>query len=198
MESIARVRRVSNRLSAAVVVVLLFVGVLGVRSVPAQGHPPGQGLIEKGLGISPVPVDLTGRNPVSVAQGSYIVNTGGCNDCHTNPEFAPGGNPFLGEPEQINVNRFLAGGREFGPFVSRNLTPNRSGRPAGLTLEQFVISMRTGMDFKNRHPEISPLLQVMPWPVIGKHTDSNLRAIYDYLSSIPCLETTPGTPTPRC
>ena len=197
MESIARVRRASNRASVAVAVVLLFVGVLGVRTVPAQ-NPQGQGLINKGLGLSPVPVDLTGKNPVSVAQGSYIVNTGGCNDCHTNPEFAPGGNPFLGEPEQINVDRFLAGGREFGPIISRNLTPNRNGRPAGLTLEQFVISMRTGFDFKNRHPMISPLLQVMPWPVIGKHTDSNLQAIYDYLSAIPCLETTPGTANPRC
>lgn len=198
MHSIARFsRRVTLRHLAALGAVIVCVGVVGVTTVPAQSTEPGQGLIQKGLGISPVPVNLIGKNPSSVAQGSYIVNTSGCNDCHTNPEFAPGGNPFLGEPEQINTAQFLAGGREFGPFISRNLTPNRNGRPAGLTYEQFVLSMRTGQDLKNRHPEISPLLQVMPWPVVAKHTNSNLRAIYDYLSAIPCLETA-GSTTPRC
>ena len=64
-----------------------------------------------------------------MAQGSYIVNTGGCNDCHTNPEFAPGGNPFLGEPEQINVDRFLAGGREFGPFRQPQPHPQQERAP---------------------------------------------------------------------
>lgn len=197
MQSIVRVRKVPFRSMAAVGIVLFAVGVVGVTNVPAQNSEQGQGLIKKGLGISPVPVDLKGKNPSSVAQGSYIVNTSGCNDCHTSPEFVEGGNPFLGEPEQINTDRFLAGGRVFGPFISRNLTPNRNGRPAGLTFDQFVTTLRTGMDLKHRHDDISPLLQVMPWPVVGKHSDANLRAIYDYLSAIPCRETA-GATTPRC
>jgi hypothetical protein len=89
--------------------------------------------------------------------------------CHTAPPYAAGGDPFKGEPEQINTEGYLAGGTPFGPGItSRNLTPRANGRPANLTWEQFLEVMRKGTDFKNRHPEISPLLQVMPWPVYGK------------------------------
>ena len=35
-------------------------------------------------------------------------------------------NPFLGQTVMINTDRYLAGGN-FGPFVSRNLTPDRNG-----------------------------------------------------------------------
>jgi hypothetical protein len=59
-----------------------------------------------------------------------------CAGCHSSPMYAPGGDPHLGQPEQINVSSYLAGGGDlFGPFVPRDLTPNSSGRPAGLTLE---------------------------------------------------------------
>jgi hypothetical protein len=133
-----------------------------------------------------------GKNPFLVGLGSYLVNAvGGCNDCHTNPPYAPGGNPFRGEPEKINAEHYLAGGQQFGPFTSRNLTPDSEGLPAGLTFEQFLRVMRTGVDLKQQHPQISPLLQVMPWPVYGKMTDLDLRAIYEFLSAIPHAE--PGS-----
>ena len=77
----------------------------------------------------------------------------------------------------------------FGPFISRNLTPNAAGRPAGLTLAQFLETMHTGVDLKNRHPEISPLLQVMPWPAYANMSDGDLRAIYEYLRAIPSIPT---------
>jgi hypothetical protein len=68
------------------------------------------------------------------------------------------------------------------------LTPRASsGLPAGLTLDEFVEVMRLGTDFKNRHPQISPLLQVMPWPVYGKMSDRELHAIYEFLRAIPCV-----------
>ena len=71
---------------------------------------------------------MKGKNHALVGLGSYIVNAqGGCNDCHTAPPYADGGDPFLGQEEQINVEGFLAGGTPFGPFLSRNLTPNASG-----------------------------------------------------------------------
>lgn len=160
-----------------------------------------QSEIQRGFAISPVPLDLVGKNPARVARGSYIVNTSGCSDCHTSPEFADGGNPFLGEPEQINTEGFLAGGTSFGPFVSRNLTPDADGLPGGLTLSEFIMSMRFGTDIKALPPNPNTLLQVMPWPVVGKHTDANLEAIYAYLSAIPCIEGGPGMPEPpatRC
>ena len=96
--------------------------------------------------------------------------------------------PFFGQPEVINAAGYLAGGGVFGPFTSRNLTPRASsGLPAGLTLDEFVEAMRLGTDFKNRHPQISPLLQVMPWPVYGKMSDRELHAIYEFLRAIPCV-----------
>jgi len=107
----------------------------------------------QGLAISPVPVNLDDRNPALVGLGSYLVNAvAGCTDCHTHPNFAPGGNPYLGQPKKINAKNFLAGGRAFGPFVSRNLTPEGPfGRPAGLTFDQFEEVMRVGTDFDQAH-----------------------------------------------
>jgi hypothetical protein len=147
---------------------------------------PEQARILRGFEIAPVP--LRNRRSPLVGLGSYLVNAGGgCNDCHTNPPYAPGGDPFLGQPEQINVEGYLAGGVEFGPFTSRNLTPDENGRPAGLTFQEFKRTLRTGHDHKELHPGISPLLQVMPWPVYGKLSDRDLKAIYAYLSSIPSI-----------
>jgi hypothetical protein len=143
--------------------------------------------IEMGLMHSPVPVNLTGLDRDLVGLGSYIVNSqAACNDCHTNPPFAPGGNPFLGEPTQVNTANFLAGGMTFPPgVVSRNLTPNAQGLPAGLTYEEFLALMRTG-----REPS-GDILQVMPWPIYGMMRDADLRAIYEYLRAIPPAQ--PGT-----
>ena len=148
-----------------------------------------------GLEISPVRLNVKGKNLALVGLGSYIVNAqGACNDCHTNPPFQEGGNPFQGQPEKINTENFLAGGMMFGPFVSRNITPDANGLPAGLTFAQFKKTLRTGVDPDQLHPEISPLLQVMPWPIYGKMKDHDLRAVYEYLRSIPHAE--PGAPTP--
>jgi len=145
--------------------------------------------VKRGFAIAPVPLNLKKKNRALVGLGSYIVNAqGGCNDCHTCPPYAPGGDPFLGEPEQINATNYLAGGTPFGPFVARDLTPDASGKPAGLTFEQFVQVIRTGVDLENAHPGISPLLQVMPWPVYSKMTDRDLRAVYEYLRAIPHAE----------
>lgn len=164
--------------------------VLAALLATVPGRAQGNSEVRRGLEISPVELDLTGLNPALVAKGSYIVNAhAGCNDCHTEPQYAPGGDPFAGEPEQINTAGYLAGGRVFGPFVSRNLTPDpTTGLPANLTFDQFREAMREGTDFKNVHPGISPLLQVMPWPVFSKMSDQDLRAIYEYLRAIPTVE----------
>jgi hypothetical protein len=140
-----------------------------------------------GYRINPVQLNLRGKNRLLVGLGSYLVNaTGGCNDCHTHPSFAPGGDPFKGETEIINTAQFLSGGRQFGPITSANITPDEHGRPAGLTFEEFEHLMRTGRDDGR-------ILQVMPWNVYGNMTRFDLRAIYEYLSAIPSL---PDNPEP--
>lgn len=156
--------------------------------------------ITQGLAISPVTLNLTGLDKNTVGLGSYLVNAvGGCNDCHTNPSYTTTGNPFQGQPKQVNTAGYLAGGQAFGPFLSRNITPDYTGRAiGGGTVDQFLAIMKTGVDPENVHPMISPLLQVMPWPGYQSMTDSDLRAIYAYLSAIPCVEGGPNAPGNRC
>ncbi len=68
--------------------------------------------------------------------------------------------------------------------MSRNLTPE-NGLPAGRTYAEFEQVMRTGIDLDQAHPQLGPLLQVMPWSVYQKMSDRDLLAIYTYLSAIP-------------
>jgi hypothetical protein len=160
----------------------------------SSGNKSFSSRIRRGFEIAPVPLDLRRKNRALVGLGSYIVNAqGGCNDCHTSPPFAPGGNPFLGEPTVVNTEVYLAGGTPFGPdIVSRNLTPDEFGRPAGLTLEEFATAIRTGRDPEN--PD--RILQVMPWPVYSQMTDMDLRAVYEYLRAIPSLPDNQPEPPP--
>jgi len=154
--------------------------------------------VKKGLDIAPVPLDLTGKDRNQVGYGSYLVNAvAGCNDCHTNPPYKAGGDPFRGQTKVIDKATYLAGGVVFGPFTSRNITPNAQG-PATGSLENFKLTMRTGVDLRKLHPQISPLLQVMPWPVTQDLNDLELEAIYAYLSAIPCLEGGPEEKPNRC
>jgi hypothetical protein len=177
-------------LAAVMLAGMLVFTMLPFGGVPGQAQQGPQGQsddseskIQQGFAIAPVPLDLRGKNRALVGKGSYIVNAqGGCNDCHTEPAFARGGDPFLGEPKQVNAANYLGGGRHFGPdIVSRNITPDDHGLPSGLTRDQFITALRTGID------KDGAILQVMPWPVYGDMTDGDLNAIYEYLSSIPSL-----------
>ena len=174
-------KETKNLLVAALVV---GAGLIGAVTLTAQGASK----IAQGAAIAPVPLNMKGLNPALVREGSYIVNAqGGCNDCHTAPSYAAGGNPFLGEPEQINAPCYLAGGVPFGPFVSRNLTLSARIR----TLEQFTDILRHGTDYR-MPADGTPILQVMPWPVYGKMSDREIAAIYEYLNAIPLISPRPA------
>jgi hypothetical protein len=176
--------------------------------------------IEQGFDIAPVYLNLEHKNRALVGLGSYIVNAvGDCDGCHSAgppSEFATGGNPYFRFPpftgtEQINLATYLGGGRDFGPFgsapqiphlYSRNLTPDKTGLPAGgHTFQEFLDIMRKGTDFDHVYPNCTApgmpanclmppnngdLLQVMRWPFFRNMTDHDLRAIYEYLSAVPC------------
>ncbi len=175
--------------------------------------------IRRGFQIAPVPLNLDGKNRELVGLGSYLVNAvASCNDCHTNStmtEFAPGGNPYFNQPTKVNAAVYLGGGRDFGPLIpgtpdiiSRNLTPDKTGLPeGGHTLSDFMRILRTGVDLDHLHPTCSDtvttnclpppfdgdLLQIMPWPIYKHLSDHDIRAIYEYLSAVPCVE---GPPAP--
>jgi hypothetical protein len=158
-----------------------------------RDHDDDEGYVKRGFAIVPpgVKLNLWGKNRGLVGLGSYIVNTGGCIDCHSHPTYSPGGDPFKGEPERINAEQYLSGGRQFGPAITAsNITPDYAGRPAGLTRREFFQMMRTGHNPKDPPGSI---VQVMPWPVLGKKTDRDLAAMYEYLRAIPSL---PDNPNP--
>jgi hypothetical protein len=142
----------------------------------------------------------------------------GCHSRGPQTEYLPQGNPYLLQPPngpymgtvQVNTATYLGGGRDFGPIAglthlySRNLTPDKTGMAAGgHTYQEFLNILRTGTDYDHVHPNctgapdgtciVAPfngdLLQVMPWPVHQNMTDHDIRAIYEYLSAIPCIDT---------
>lgn len=180
--------------------------------------------VRKGFQIAPVHLNLENKDRELVGLGSYIVNAqADCNGCHSAgpaTEFLPGGNPYFGQPAKINPATYLGGGNDFGPFPSpdspqklthlftRNLTPDKTGLPeGGHTFAEFRQIIRTGVDLDHLHPNClagqtdclplpfkGELLQVMPWPIYMNMTEHDLRAIYEYLSAIPCVEG-PAEPT---
>ncbi|HXW15972.1 MAG TPA: hypothetical protein VEN79_15810 [Terriglobia bacterium] len=122
--------------------------------------------------------------------------------------FPPGSIPSSYPPTGYPIDP-TTGFPYVGPgIVSRNLTPDKNGRPeGGRTLEQFKQILRNGPDFDNIHPTcfsdtdpnialgicIPPpvdgsKLQVMPWPAFHNMTDHQIEAIYEYLSVIPCID----------
>jgi hypothetical protein len=131
---------------------------------------------------------------------------------NTNADITHGTVAYTPTGVPINqYNHFLAGGRCFGFFMSRNLTPDDSGKPRGLTEAEFMQVMRQGKDVScdpNRPnpptyggvvdpvcstPEgrgagvsFNPgVLQTMSWPTYHSMTDTDLKAIYAYLSALP-------------
>jgi hypothetical protein len=106
-------------------------------------------------------------------------------------------------------NHFLAGGRCFGFFMSRNITPDDSGKPRGLSEAEFIQVMRQGKDVSCSKPNpptyggapdpvcstpegkgagtsFNPkVLQTMSWATFHSMTDTDLKAIYAYLSALP-------------
>jgi mono/diheme cytochrome c family protein len=115
-----------------------------------------------------VPADTT------AAYGKYLVNNvANCKGCHTDRNLFTGA--FTG-PE-------LAGGLKFdsdtepGSYtVTPNLTPDAAtGRITNWSVEQFTQRMRQG--------RIVPISH-MPWAQFQHMTDSDLKAIYNYLHSV--------------
>ena len=101
-----------------------------------------------------------------------------------------------------DMNSPLYGGPGLGPNIfTRNLTPDHTGNPAGgMDLATFMKVIRTGHDFDTLHlncsntvtdncyqfPVNGSVLQVMPWPLYQNMTDRQLKAIWTYLSTVPC------------
>ena len=202
--------------------IALLGNTMSLSSTYGWDSDPDEARIRRGFEIAPVPLNLTNKDRELVGLGSYLVNAvAGCNDCHSAgpaTQYAPDGNPYFkgAPPKVVNQATYLGGGNNFGALlpgtpniVSRNLTPDRTGRPAGgLSFAAFLHIIRTGEDPDHLHPNCSvsitancfpndqpfngDFLQIMPWVDYHSMRERDLRAIYEYLSAIPCVAGPPA------
>jgi mono/diheme cytochrome c family protein len=91
--------------------------------------------------------------------GRYLVTTGGCLACHG---------------KQLSGGK-IAGGPEDPP--ASNLTPTGIGE---WSEADFFHAFREG-----KRPNGTAINPFMPWQTLGRMTDSELRAIYRYLQTVP-------------
>lgn len=145
--------------------------------------------------------DAAAAMKARVARGAYLVNIGGCNDCHTPFKMGPhGAEPdrsrlLSGHPESLKMpappkpngpwlwsgaatNTAFAG--PWGVSYAANLTPDRLTGIGTWNEDTFIKTIRTG-----RHWGVSrPILPPMPWQNVRGLTDDDLKAVYAYLRSI--------------
>jgi len=128
------------------------------------------------LSKRPLPSDI-------VAYGKYMTTASNCIECHTN---------------QVNgkiIGEEFAGGREFpvgnGNIVrSMNITPDVSGI-GNWTKEQFINRFKMYADSAYVLPKVDlvkgDLQSMMPWTMYAGMTTEDLGAIYEYLRTIPAV-----------
>lgn len=140
-----------------------------------------------------------------IAKGKYLVNLGGCNDCHSPKvmtDMGPmpdttrllSGHPAdepLGEIDPAMYKKgdwILAGAKDFTSWVgpwgvsyTANLTPDNETGLGVWTEDLFMKAIRSG-----KHMGVGrPILPPMPWMFMAKLSDQDLKDIFAYLQSLP-------------
>lgn len=165
-----------------------------VRSIPAVRHS----LPKRSLTTEPVLLeiprlrtpDAPANSSAQVRQGEYLAHIGNCAGCHDG--VTPERNPVPGL--EFGGGRVLRG--RWGVVTSQNITPDASG--IGYYDEQkFIEVMRTG------HVGARKLNPIMPWADFRNLTDSDLKALFAYLRTVPAVQhrvdnTEPPTYCPKC
>jgi hypothetical protein len=152
----------------------------------------------------------------TIEKGRYLVQLGGCNDCHTPKLFGPNGpmldttkllsgapstNPVPAMPENIlgpgkwgaiTTPDLTTWAGPWGVSFTRNLTPDKETGIGSWTEAMFIKALRTGKDMGEGRPILPP----MPWEPIGKSTDADLKAIFAYLQSLPPIHNPIHDPIP--
>ncbi len=140
---------------------------------------------------------------VSVQRGEYLVNTIGCDDCHSpkrmgahGPELIPelrlSGFPEKGQLPEINQSSIQKGWVLMSPDLTATAGPWGITYAANITSdetgignwkeENFVKAIREGVSkglTGNR-----PILPPMPWANFSKLSDDDLKSIYAYLKTV--------------
>jgi mono/diheme cytochrome c family protein len=115
-----------------------------------------------------------GPDPKQIERGRYVVEIGGCNDCHTAGYGDAGGKA----PESERLKGDILGYR--GPWGTSYPTNLRLSI-GKMTEDEWL---KHGKNLMTRPP--------MPWFNVRAMTDTDLRALYQYVKSLGVS----GTPAP--
>ncbi len=133
----------------------------------------------KPIGPKTTPLQHTPPEEATVERGEYVANSvAGCAECHTKRKPIDGS--YVGAP--------FAGGMVFEVdketiIVSPNLTPSKHGRITSWSEEQFVGRFGAGVGIPHTH---------MPWRQFQRMSETDVRAVYRYLRTLPPSDHNPG------
>jgi mono/diheme cytochrome c family protein len=180
-------------------------GGLSMRIVPTLVLVAGFGLLFATACNSSQPAATTAAAPTltPVERGEYLVESMGCNDCHTPWKMGANGQPepdmtrmLSGHPEGVKVNKppkmegvwmaatsttFTSWAGPWGISYTANLTPDQNTGLGIWTEDMFIKAIRQGKHMGTSRPILPP----MPWPAFRNLKDEDLKAIFAYLKSIP-------------
>ena len=134
----------------------------------------------KPIGPASTPLAHTPPEAPTVERGAYVANAVAvCAECHTKR------NPLDGSFETAR----FSGGMVFPIaktnkiLVTPNLTPSKYGRITNWSEEQFVGRFGAGVGIPHTH---------MPWKQFQRMSETDVRAIYRYLRTLPPSDHNPG------
>jgi hypothetical protein len=159
--------------------------------------------------------ELTGEELLK--RGDYLINSGGCDDCHSPKTFGPEGpvpdmtKRFSGSPADaklppIDPKATQPGGwylfspdltvavGPWGASFSANLTPDSATGIGAWTEDMFINAVRKGKHMGQDGGR--QILPPMPWPSVGKHTDEDLKAMFAYFKSQTAISNRVHAPIP--
>jgi mono/diheme cytochrome c family protein len=140
-----------------------------------------------------------------IARGKYLVDIMGCHDCHTPMKLGPNGpewdmtRALSGHPESLVMPAapqqkepwlasmamtMTAWNGPWGTSFTRNLTPDKETGLGDWTVEEFIATMKTGRERGKGRPVLPP----MPVQNLANLTDSDIRALFSYLQSLPPMK----------
>jgi len=150
-----------------------------------------------------------------VAQGKYLVNSTGCNDCHSPKIMTPMGpipdstKLLSGHPADEKLPEFdnklisekhvyifsadlTAFAGPWGVSYSANLTPDSETGSGAWQEDMFINAIRNG-----KHLGIGrPILPPMPWMSFKNLTDEDLKSIFAYLKTLTPIKNKVPDPAP--
>jgi hypothetical protein len=165
-----------------------------------------------------VAADTKTANSAQLKRGEYLVNFGGCHDCHS-PKVMTANGPapdktrlLSGHPADaqlpalppgligpapsqwaaITNGDLTAWVGPWGTSFAANLTPDAATGLGGWTVDQFIKTMRTG-----KHLGVGrAILPPMPWFDVAVLTDPDLKAMFAYLKSMKPIQNPVPAPIP--